>query len=111
MKKLPPINIIQMKALWLSVEHWHENWADPRTARIGSCYCPCCRATETLDTVINCHLCAIGKAGYKDCEDTPYYRASAEAHCGYDDARAAFEDEYVFLVNLALAYARQWQKP
>ena len=110
---------LQRKALWASAEHWLNNWQDPENASTDGDDCPCCQEfydhAATVDT--GCRDCPIYQyTGLPECEGTPYYHAreakislgkgfysfGTEEMSAVDVTREAFEEEYRFLVELAL---------
>ena len=98
---------LMKKALWLSIEHWLKNWEDPMEAICNADACACCRLY--LDR--NCMGCPISeKTGSTLCTKTPYREAAdaileyavVPSQENYEIARRACENEYRFLVELAL---------
>lgn len=111
------IHLLDIELLWASVEHWLENWQDPAKATMDDLNCPLC--AEYLTTWSTCLGCPVMvDTGHEDCRETPW-RAANEARRDYhyrwneeryEALQAAIEDEYVYLVELALSYSRSYQR-
>lgn len=102
MKDYPPITITQLEALLLSAEHWLENWEHVRDGRedlytFGTNHCACCLQWYKY----HCDGCPIeAYTGTGDCRETPYQLEDLEF---IEDATLEnVEEEYVFLIDLAL---------
>jgi hypothetical protein len=92
----------QTEALWLSAEHWLENWQaangdSSKSFSIAAEDCACCRSYfQAFISVGPCSLCPIHQyTGQHLCNDTPYSSA-----CFFSPF--SVDLEYRFLVCLAL---------
>lgn len=106
------------KALWESIQHWLENWEDPRNAVTKSIGCPLCAAFLDATPHLGCDGCPVKEAsGFNYCDRTPWgavskakIRAtgiswtlsSEEIGRRHADYILAIATEYQFLVDIAL---------
>lgn len=103
------------KALWQSIEHWLENWANQKDAHIFGPACSLCRRFCTAGSCTGCPIKEV--TGCDFCGDTPWKtvnkardrylsRPLDTAPAGetrlLEALRDAITDEYQFLVDLAL---------
>lgn len=98
------------KALWESIEHWHDNYKlackyELISDYIYGDYCPLCQASKNASGRIQCRVCPIYRyTGYTNCEDTPWHDVETAIH-GFESFEerviCAVIDEYQFLVELA----------
>lgn len=110
--------LMDVELLWESVEHWHENWTDPKNAKIYSDSCPLChvymkdniyagRGTEEHDNA--CLGCPISvDTGEGFCEGTPWVNIPQRARA-FDRDQGDILPMYEYLVDLAMEYTDLYQ--
>lgn len=97
-------NLKTQIALWESIEHWFENWSDPKFSETGGCYCALCDLFVGRIYIDDCIGCPVfEKTGRQYCENTPWHDAHHERIHGYfgKETKLAYKKEYQFLVDLA----------
>ena len=97
------------KALWQSIEHWHENWADPEEADIYGESCSLChRFDKDYCKTYSGEKCPVAiYTGRPDCKGSPWADvrdAFADKDLGENitesELRGAMGKEIEFLVDL-----------
>jgi len=113
------MNYEQQENLWISIDHWLDNWEHPETAVSSGDDCKLCNVYNDF-THESCSRCPVYElTGEIECRNTPWrdasmaietYQNAIEAgHKGgpgealYENARSDILVEYQFLVDLALS--------
>ena len=130
MTDLVEMSLVKMEKLdkdlllaWSTVEHWLENWQDPHYAYIYSDQCAYCK--EYMDKGPNigkimekttCDGCPVKeRSGHDGCQNTPWVHCETGAFFDEDDEDqvdglvASIEEEYVYLVEIALDLTHRYQ--
>lgn len=104
---------------WATVEHWLENWKDPKNAYIYGDKCAYCREYMKHDddkAKAYCSGCPVqARSGKPGCHGTPWHDIDehsllySESHPEYQEVFAAIEKEYVYLVEIALDLTHRYQ--
>ena len=87
------------EALWMSISHWHENWADPENMQIFGEDCALCQLVDSInsgsESELSCDGCPVAEYTEKpDCRGTPWI------HLRYSPTKQNALAEYQFLVDL-----------
>jgi len=99
------LRLKQIKALFASIEHYHENWRNPKEASVDSSDCACCNTFISFNYA--CGNCPINQAGYEGCVDTPWVKCDdlltewTGEKVSKKRLRKAFKKEIEFLANIA----------
>ena len=118
MRKYSKRKLEVLEACWKAVEHWYENWVDPKNASSRAEDCPLCQLFAKGDCndmcTVNRRDCPVKRTSGEDlCEKTPYYRAYKSIfslqyrNTKVEEARQFIQKEYAFLVQVAFDEANR----